>query len=197
MTGSVRPRTASLLVGAAGALALTAALGGCASSETTPTGSGVGTVAVTVNSPSAASSAPSAPASPTSASSAPASVASPSAHAPTTTSAGGGGSMATPKQVLSAAPAGAKLVSFDDATASSDGRTLYVELESMGGACGQYDVVLQQSASAVKVGLVHLSSGGHVCPQFVGPMRIAVALAAPLSGRPVVDLSDGQSLKVG
>lgn len=198
MTGSVRPRTASLLVGAAGALALTAALSGCASSNTTPTGSGVGTVAVTVNSPSAASSSPAAtPASPPSAASAPATAASPSAHAPTTTSAGGSGTVGTPKQVLGSAPAGAKLVSFDDATASSDGRTLYVELESMGGACGQYDVVLQQSSAAVKVGLIHLSSGGHVCPQFVGPMRIAVPLAAPLSGRPVVDLSDGQSLNVG
>ena len=191
MTGSVRPRTTSLLLGAAGALALTAALSACASSVTT-TGSSGGTVPVTVNSPSAASSAPASP------STSPAAPTSPSAQSPTTNApTSGSGTVTTPKQVLGAAPAGAKLVSFDGATTSADGRTVYVELESMGGACGQYDVVLQQSASAVKVGLVRLSSSGHVCPQFVGPMRIAVPLAAPLGGRPVVDLADGQSLNVG
>lgn len=192
MTGSVRPRTASLLAGCVGALALTAVLSACASSATTTGAGGGGSAPVTVNSPSAAAST-SAPASlPNS----PASGTTASARSTASTPAGGG-TVTTPKQVLAAAPAGTKLTSFDGATASADGRTVYVQLESMGGACGQYDVVLQQSASAVKVGLVHLTSGGHVCPQFVGPMRIAVALAAPIASRPLVDLADGQSLNVG
>lgn len=191
MTGSVRPRTVSLLAGCAGALALTAVLSACASSDTTTGAGGGGSAPVTVNSPSAAASAPASP------TSSPAPGTSTSARSTASTAAGGGGTVTTPKQVLAAAPAGTKLTSFDGATASADGRTVYVELESMGGACGQYDVVLQQSSTAVKVGLVHLTSGGHMCPQFVGPMRIAVALAAPISSRPVVDLADGQSLNVG
>jgi hypothetical protein len=194
MTGSIRPRTASLLAGCVGALALTAALSACASVAETA-GAGGGSAPVTVNSPSTAASPPAAGSAPSSPASAPASSA--QSTKGTGTSAGGGGAVATPKQVLAATPARAKLVPFDGATASADGRTVYVELESMGGACGQYDVVLQQSSGSVGVGLVHVASGGHVCPQFVGPMRIAVSLAAPLAGRPVVDLADGQSLNVG
>ena len=190
MTGSVRPRTASLLAGCVGALALTAVLSACASSDTTTGAGGGGSAPVTVNSPSAAASAPaSLPNSPATGTTA-------SAHSTASTPAGGG-TVTTPKQVLAAAPAGTKLTSFDGATASADGRTVYVQLESMGGACGQYDVVLQQSSGSVGVGLVHLTSGGHVCPQFVGPMRIAVPLAAPIASRPLVDLADGQSLNVG
>ena len=44
---------------------------------------------------------------------------------------------------------------------------------------------------------MHLPSGGHICPQFVSALRVAVSLSAPLAGRPVVDLANGQSLNVG
>ena len=73
-----------------------------------------------------------------------------SAQSTSTTSPVGIGAVATPKQQLSAVPAGEKLTAFTTASASADGRTLYVELESMGGACGQYDVVLQQSSTTVR-----------------------------------------------
>jgi hypothetical protein len=181
MTGSVRPRTASLLAGCAGALALTATLSACKSATTVnPGGPNVqSSASVSVAAPSPAGS--------------PTSAAAPSA----TTPAGSAGAVSTPKQVLTAVPAGARLVPFLSASTSADGRTVFVQVESMGGACGQYDVVLQQSSTQVGVGLVHLSAGGHICPQFVGPLRIPVSLDAPLSGRPVLDLANGQRLNVG
>jgi hypothetical protein len=70
--------------------------------------------------------------------------------------------------------------------------TLYVGVESQGGACGQYDVVLEQTSTTVSVGLVHLASGGRVCPMYVTHMLIPAKLSSPLAGRTVVDLENGQ-----
>lgn len=193
MTGSVRPRTASLLLCGTAALALAATLSGCGSSAKQVGGA----QQVPVSTPASASAAPS------SASAGPsggAGHASPPAQSSATIPAasGSGGTAHTPEAVLAALPAGAKYTAFESATASSDGRTLFVGLESMGGACGQYDVVLHQSGASVEVGLVHMAPKQHVmCPQYVGPMRIAVSLSAPLAGRPVIDLANGQSLNVG
>jgi hypothetical protein len=195
MNGSVRPRTATLLATGFGALALATALSACGPS-TSATGSGGATVPVTVNSSAAASmpAAPSGTAGPTGSATGVTASAPSSAPSPTSVV---GGITSTPKQQLSAVPPGAKLTPFLSASAGSDGRTLEVELESMGGACGEYDVVLQQSSTAVQVGLVHLPASGHICPMYVGPLRIAVQLSAPLAGRPVVDLANGQRLNVG
>ncbi|MBR7832152.1 hypothetical protein KDL01_02710 [Actinospica durhamensis] len=186
MTGSVRPRTASLLACGFGALALTATLSACKSSTTTTSAGGSASVAVSTTGAASATGNPGSGAGGTA-----------SAQPSSTMSPIGVGAATTPKQQLSAVPAGQKLTAFTTASASADGRTLYVELESMGGACGQYDVVLQESSTSVQVGLVHLASGGHICPQFVSALRVAVSLSAPLAGRPVVDLANGQSLNVG
>jgi hypothetical protein len=188
MTGSVRPRTASLLACGFGALALTATLSACKSSTTTGAAGGTASVAVSTTGAASATGSPSSGAG---------STASAQPTSTTSTSTVGVGAVATPKQQLSAVPAGAKLTAFTTASASADGRTLYLGLESMGGACGQYDVVLQESSTTVQVGLVHLSSGGHICPQFVSALHVAVSLSAPLAGRPVVDLANDQSLNVG
>lgn len=179
MTGSVRPRKASLLAGCVGALALAASLSACGSNSATISQGGPGA-------PSSAAATPSAAGTPTS------SVA-PSA----TTPPGTAGAVTAPQHVLTAAPAGTALVPFLSVTTSADGRTVYAQLESMGGACGHYDVVLQQSSTSVGVGLVHLSAGTRMCPQFIGPLRVAVPLDAPLAGRAVVDLANGQRLNVG
>jgi hypothetical protein len=102
----------------------------------------------------------------------------------------------TPQAQLSAVPAGAKLRPFETATGSSNGTTLYLGLLSQGGACGRYDVVLEQNASSVSVGLVQLPSGGRVCPMFMGHMNVAAKLSAPLGNRPVLDLATGQNVPV-
>jgi hypothetical protein len=70
--------------------------------------------------------------------------------------------------------------------------TLYLGIESQGGACGQYDVVVQQSSTTVSVGLVHLAPGARVCPMYVTRMLIPAKLSSPLGGRSVVDLENGQ-----
>jgi hypothetical protein len=190
MTGSVRPRVLSVLACGVGALALTAGLSACGSSTTT--GSAGGSQPVTAGGPSS-------PAPAGSGQSTGAGSAAPSASTTATSPAMGsaGGAVSTPQQVLTAVPAGVRLTPFTGASTSGDGRTVYVHLESMGGACGQYDVVLQQSSTSVGVGLVHLPSGHRICPQFIGPLRVAVALSAPLGGRPLVDLATGQRLNVG
>ncbi len=192
MTGFARSRTVSLLVGGLSAATLLAALGGCASSTTSAGAGGSASVAVRTSAAAPTSSTAAA-----GASSSASTQSGSSASASSTATVAGSGTVATPKQQLSAVPAGEKLTGFDSVTASADGRTLYVQLESMGGACGQYDVVLQQSSAQIGVGLVHLTSGGHVCPQFVGPLRVSVALSAPLAGRTVLDLANDQSLNVG
>jgi len=105
-----------------------------------------------------------------------------------------GGPVITPKAQVSAAPAGTKLTAFESAAHSADGRKLYLGLESQGGACGQYNVVVQQTSSTVSVGLVHLSAGGVMCPMFVTHTLVVATLANPLDGRTVVDLANGQTV---
>ncbi len=100
--------------------------------------------------------------------------------------------MVSPQAQVPTAPTGNKLIPFDSAAHSADGRTIYLGLESEGGACGQYDVVLQQTGTTVSAGLAHLSSGGHVCPMYVAHMLVEVKLSAPLDGRRVIDLANGQ-----
>jgi hypothetical protein len=100
----------------------------------------------------------------------------------------------TPEAQLTQAPAGTKFVVFMSAAHSADGRTLYLGIESQGGACGKYDVVVQQSSASVSVGLIHLPSGGQICPMFVAHMLVPAKLAAPLDGRRVIDLANGQTV---
>lgn len=92
-------------------------------------------------------------------------------------------------------PVGAKYVPIMKATQSSDGRSLYVEIEARGGACGQYVVVLQQSSSEVRVGLAQLPvRTGVMCPMYIGPRTFTVQLSSPIDGRAVIDLSNGAQL---
>lgn len=189
MTGSTHSlrhrRTASLLAaGAVGALLLAGATACTSTSKSVSVSSG-GTYS---GSPTATS------ASPSTSSSAAAS-SSPSAGGTTTgTTSGLGAPAITPNAQLSSSTAGTKYTEFDSASHTADGRTLYLGIESQGGACGKYDVVLQQSGSTVSVGLVHLSSAGHMCPMYVTHMLVRATLAAPLDSRKVVDLANGQTV---
>jgi len=190
---AARGRIGSLLTaGAIGALVLAGATA-CASSAQTASSSDTSTVPVSTGSSAAASSAASSSAS-----------ASASAAASASTSAGAtssnhpmipttGGIVVTPQAQVSTMPTG-KLTGFTTAAHSADGLTLYLGIESQGGACGQYDVVLQQTSSSVSVGLVHLPSGGRMCPMYVAHMLVQAKLAAPLDGRRVIDLANGQTV---
>lgn len=188
-----RRRLGSLLgtVGFGALVVATAA--GCGSSGKTAGASGSSSVPV-VTSTSAGAASASASSSPSSTGGATATAtggasASASNHPliPTT-----GGIATTPKAQVSTVPAGAKLVAFDSAARSKDGMTLYLGIMSQGGACGQYDVVLQQNGGTVRVGLAHLPSGGRVCPMYVAHMLVEAKLSAPLTGGSVVDLANEQ-----
>jgi hypothetical protein len=186
-------RTLGSALGAAalGAL-LVATAAGCASSTKSTGASGSGSARV-VTSTSAGAPSASASTSPSSAGSSAAGTGGASASAsnhPLIPSSGG--ITMTPKAQLSAVPAGGKLVAFDSASRSKDGMTLYLGIESQGGACGQFDVVLQQNGGTVHAGLVHLPSTSRVCPMYVAHMLIAAKLSAPLSGGSVVDLANNQ-----
>lgn len=163
----------------------------CASTSTSTGAGGTSSMPVVVSS----SGAPSGAASPSTSTGAPA-AASPTGGAGSSASnhpiiPGPGGIVVTPQAQLSSAN-GKKLTPFDSASHSKDGLTVYVGLESMGGACGQYDVVLQQSSGSVDVGLIHLSAGTRMCPDYMTHMRVAVKLSAPLNGRTLVDLANNQ-----
>lgn len=96
---------------------------------------------------------------------------------------------------LSEPPAGAKYVPIMQESQSSDGRTLSLEIEARGGACGQYVVVVQQSPGAVRVGLAQLPvRKGVMCPMFIGPRTFHAQLSSPLDGRPLFDLANGAQL---
>ena len=183
-----RGRIGSLLTaGAVGALLLAGATA-CASSAETVGSSDTSSVPVSVG-----SSAPAGGGSASASSSASASAgagASSSNHPmiPTT-----GGIVVTPKAQVSTVPTG-KLTAFTSAAYTADGRTLYLGIESQGGACGQYNVVLEQTSTTVSVGLVHLSAAGRMCPMYVAHMLVEAKLAAPLDGRRVVDLANGQTV---
>ena len=194
-----------LAAGAIGALVLAGATA-CASSTTTA-GSSSSTVPISTGSSSDLPGPASASAS-SSASAPSAGVASASASASASAGAGsspsnypmiptGGGLVVTPQAQVTAVPSASKLLAFTSAAHSSDERTLYLGIESQGGACGQYDVVVQQTGTTVSLGLVHLSSGGRICPMYVTRMQVAAKLAAPLDGRRVIDLANGQTVASG
>ena len=191
----------ALTAGTIGALLL-AGTAACASSTTAASSSDASSVPVSTGSSAAASSTATGGAS-ASASSAASGAASSSASATAgagstgsshTTLPSDGGIVITPQAQVPMTPSGGKLTAFTSAAHSSDGRTLYLGIESQGGACGQYDVVLQQSGSTVSVGLVHLSSGGRICPMYVAHMLVEAQLSAPLDGRRVIDLANGQTV---
>lgn len=101
----------------------------------------------------------------------------------------------SPGSVLTAPPAKSRYAPIDQKTQSADGRTLYLEIEARGGACGQYVVVLQQSASEVRVGLAQLEPKvGVMCPNFIGPRTFSVSLSSPVGTRPVIDLATGRKI---
>lgn len=199
-TQSGRRRLGSALTaGTIGALLLAGAAA-CASSATTASSGDASSVPVsTASSPAAGGSASGG------ASAATTSAASHAASSSATAGAGStasnypmipsdGGIVVTPQAQVPTTPSDGKLTAFTTAAHSADGRTLYLGIESQGGACGQYDVVLQQSGSTVSVGLVHLPSGGRVCPMYVAHMLVEAQLSAPLDGRRVIDLANGQTV---
>lgn len=92
-------------------------------------------------------------------------------------------------------PSTAKYVPIDQATKSADGRTLYLQIEARGGACGNYLVVVQQSASKVSVGLAQLPvRTGVMCPMYIGPRIFTATLSSPVGSRPLIDLANGARL---
>ena len=201
MESAGRRRIGSLLTaGTIGALVLTGAAA-CASSGTAASssdtsslpvsaGSSAGMGVQSTGSPSASAS--SSAASGASSSSAPAGAGSTTTSG-TATTPSVGGIVVSPKAQVSSTPT-TKLTAFTSAAHSLDGRTLYLGIESQGGACGQYEVVLQQSGTTVGVGLVHLPAGGRVCPMYVTHMLVEAKLSAPLERRRVIDLANGQTV---
>ena len=205
MSGSTqstgRRRIGSLLTaGTIGALLLAGTAACASSTTTTATSSDSSSIPVSAGSSPAASSSASgntsasasAPASSAASSSAAASTGATTSDHPIIPSVGG--LVVTPQAQVPTTPSNAKFTAFTSAAHSSDGRTLYLGIESQGGACGQYDVVLQQSGSTVEVGLVHLPSGGRVCPMYVAHTLVTATLSAPLERRRVIDLANGQTV---
>ena len=203
MSGSTqstgRRRIGSLLTaGTIGALLLAGAAACASTITTTATSSDSSSIPVSAGSSPAASSSASgntsasAPASSAASSSAAASAGATTSDQPIIPSVGG--LVVTPQAQVPTTPSNAKFTAFTSAAHSSDGRTLYLGIESQGGACGQYDVVLQQSGSTVEVGLVHLPSGGRVCPMYVAHTLVTATLSAPLERRRVIDLANGQTV---
>lgn len=181
----------ALVLGGAAACASSGATASSSDSSSIPvvTGSSptMGVQATTWSSPSpSASSSGTSSASPSSAP-----VVAGSTTGSATTVPGVGGIVVSPKAQVSATPT-SKLTAFTSAAHSEDGRTLYLGIESQGGACGQYEVVLQQSSTTVSVGLVHLPAGTRVCPMYVTHMLVEAKLSAPLERRRVIDLANGQ-----
>ena len=175
-------------------IGLASTLAACASTTTAANGSPVraaGAASGTVSG--------TAPTSPTS----PPASSSPSPGAPTSVNPGGPMRTAPPAPTppptsaatVPTAPAKSKYVPIDQETQSADGRTLYLEIEARGGACGQYLVVLQQSASDVHVGMAQLEPRvGVMCPMYIGPRTFAVQLSSPVGTREVIDLATGKRL---
>jgi hypothetical protein len=189
-TRSLRHRRrlgSALAAGAAGALLLAGATACASTSKSVSVSAGSTSSAPATATSSASPSASPAGSSPTTA---------PSGKGATTSTQPlpGGGIPVTPNTQQSTAPAGTKYSAFQSAAHSADGRTLYLGIESQGGACGQYDVVLQQSSGSVGVGLVHVPSGGRICPMYVTRMLVTAKLSAPLDGRQVIDLANGRPI---
>lgn len=185
-------------VGAAVAvtIGLASSLAACASATTNANGSPVGAVGTAGGTVSGTA--------PTPPASAPAS--SPAPGAPTSVNPGGPIRTApvtavpppasAPAQApLSTRPGNSNYVPIDQETQSADGRTLYLEIEARGGACGQYVVVLQEATSDVHVGLAQLQPKvGVMCPMYIAPRTFPVKLSAPVGTRAVSDLATGRRL---
>jgi hypothetical protein len=109
-----------------------------------------------------------------------------------------GGPVGTPKGQSSTPPANSTLVGFEGLTKSSDGKTVYLSAMAGGGACGEYEVVVQETSTTVKLGLAHLTPAKTVpCPMFVKETQFPAHLSSPLGDRQVFDLSGGQSVGSG
>jgi hypothetical protein len=178
-------------------MGLASTLAACASTTTSANGSPVGAAGAASGTVSGAPASPATSPTPSSPSpaSAPASVnpGGPMRTAPPTP--GAPSSTFAPAATVPTPPAHSKYVAIDQETQSADGRTLYLEIEARGGACGQYLVVLQQSASDVHVGLAQLQPKvGVMCPMYIGPRTFPVKLSSPVAAREVIDLATGKRL---
>ena len=101
----------------------------------------------------------------------------------------------SPVAQLTTPPASSKYVPIDQESQSADGRTLSLQIEARGGACGQYVVVVQETASEVGVGLAQLPvRKGVMCPMYIGPRIFTATLANPVGTRIVIDLANGARL---
>jgi hypothetical protein len=101
----------------------------------------------------------------------------------------------SPGALLTAPPAKSRYVPIDQESQSADGRTLYLEIEARGGACGQYVEVLQQSTTEVRVGLAQLEPRvGVMCPNYIGPRTFTLKLPSPVGDRTVIDLATGKKI---
>jgi hypothetical protein len=119
---------------------------------------------------------------------------------PTTPVVNPGGPVAgvTSAPQAAAVPSGSKLVVFEGVTRSGDGMTLYLAAMAGGGACGKYDVVVQESSGTVKLGLAHLATAkATICPMFVRMEQFQAHLSSPLADRQVVDMADDQVVGTG
>jgi hypothetical protein len=203
--GDGRRRLHSLLGAGGLGVLVVATAAACASSPKTAGAGSTGSAPVVVSSSSAAAPSASASSSGTGAMGGVNGGALPASSAPTSAAASAsnhpmipstGGLVITPEAQVSTVPAGGKLVAFDSVARSKDGLTIYLGLESQGGACGKYDVVLEQASGTVGVGLVHLAPGRVMCPMYVTQMQVAAKLSAPLGSRTVQDLVNGQVTQV-
>ena len=96
---------------------------------------------------------------------------------------------------LTAPPANSKYVPIDQESQSADGRTLSLQIEARGGACGQFVVVVKETSAQVGVGLAQLPvRKGVMCPMYIGPRIFMAKLASPVGTRIVIDLANGARL---
>jgi hypothetical protein len=73
-----------------------------------------------------------------------------------------------------------------------------VSAMSGGGACGQYDVVVQETSTTVKLGLAHITPSKSVpCPMFERSAQFPAHLASQLGNRQVIDLANGRTVGTG
>jgi hypothetical protein len=194
--GAKPARTARqpLLVGAA-AVASLIGLAACASAQTVA-GSGVGsTSSLPAAGASATGSATSGPTNPAT------SPASPGAGATATVGVNPGGpvgAISTPQAQAAAVPSGTQLVGFEGVTKAANGLTVYLSAMAGGGVCGEYDVVVQETSTTVKLGLAHVIPSKSVpCPMFVRVTSFPAKLSSPLGDRQVIDLFDGKNVGTG
>jgi hypothetical protein len=175
----------SLLRGSAVAMALATTIGlastltACASSSTAGTNAGSGAGSATTGAGATATSSPSPGSSPTGLG-----------------SVNPGGPVHTPGSSAQAQsttlPRGAKYVAIERLSKSPDGRTLYLVAEAQGGACGNFTVVVQETAGQVRVGLAKIPvKTGMMCPMYITARTFPAKLSSPLGSRPVIDLATG------